>query len=85
MGISMAMENSFHLEGRVITVNGRTVNTMGKVHTFLERESGKETSMKGNMRMGKGKDKEHTLFLMGKSIQAALKWQIAWSRNSYIG
>ena len=69
----MAVENLFHLEGRVMTANGRTGNTMGRVHTFLVRESGKETSMKGNIRMGKEKDKEHTLSLTGKSIQAVSK------------
>ena len=56
-----------------MTVNGRTGNTMGKVHTFLVRGSGKETSTKGNIRMGKGKDKGNTLSLMGKSIQAVSK------------
>ena len=35
---------------------------------FLGRVSGEETSMKENIRMGKEKDKEHTLSLTGKSI-----------------
>ena len=73
MGNFMVVGNSFHLEGRVMTVNGRTGNTMGRVHTFLVRESGKETSMKGNIRMGKEKDEEHILSQTEKSIQAVSK------------
>ena len=69
----MAAGYLFHLEGRVTTANGRTGNIMGRVHTFLVRENGKETSMKGNIRMGKEKEKEHTLSLTGESIEAVLK------------
>ena len=73
MGNSMAVANSFHLEGKVMTVNGRTGNTMERVLTFLVMGSGKETSMKENIRMGKEKDKEHILSLTGKSLQAVSK------------
>ena len=73
MGNFMVVVNSFHLEGRVMTVNGRTGNTMDRVLTFLVRGSGKVTSMKGDIRMGKEKDKEHILSLTGKSILAVSK------------
>ena len=56
-----------------MTFNGRTGNRMDMVLTFLVRVSGKETSMKGNIRMGKEKDKEHILSLTEKSIQAVSK------------
>ena len=68
MGSFMAVGNSFDLEVKVMTANGRMGNTVVMVHTFLVRGSGKETSMKGNIKMGKETDKEYTLSLTGKSI-----------------
>ena len=51
-----------------IWVNGRMVKNMVKEHLLIEKENGKETSMKGNLRMDIEMVKEHTHGLLEISM-----------------